>query len=245
MSQVRNFTKVQAVAAVTLAVTLAGFLGGCSKMGAHNKMGQSQVREEQKTNPDALKAVDTIGQTSEDLYDDVRSEQWQKASEKMPILKQANSDLKASELSKGSDQYVSRLTNDLDKHIQQQKRLPAMESANELTRISMDLGEPVAATLPKELSLLDYYGRELEIGAMSNDQNKLHSATRDIKSTWSKLKPKVQEQGKAGEEKQFDQLVKKLEKAKSNQEYQQLATQILEQVDHLGGLFSKGGQQSS
>ena len=246
MSQVRKFTKIQAVAAVTLAVTLTGFLGGCSKMGAHNNnnmMGQSEVRE-QKTNPEALKVVDTIGQTSEAVYDDIRAEQWQQASEKLSYLKKADDELKSSQLSKGSDQYVSRLTNDLDKQIQEKKRVPAMESANQLTRAAMDLGEPVEATLPKELSLLNYYGRELEIGALGNDKNKMHSATNDIKNIWPKLKPKVEAQGQTEKEAQFDQLVKKLEKAKSKEEYQQFATQILEQVDQMGGKFSKGGQQS-
>lgn len=220
-------------------------------MGLHPKMGKSQIREqtsresrEQKnTNAAAMKAIQTIGETGEGVYDDVKAMNWGQASEKLSSMNQAKLDLKASKLSKGSGEYVDRISSDLSRHIGKKDRISAMESANELTRASMDLGQPVAATMPKELSLLDYYGRELEIGALAKDKGKMSGTAKEIKRVWLSLKPKVQSQAKSKgvnqEEARFQQLVEQLDIANSSAEYEQLASQILVHVDRLENLFNR------
>jgi len=248
-------SKFQALALVTLAVSLTGLMSGCSKMGAHHQMGQSQVREQttykkngvgnpqgaDKTNVAAEQAIQTIAASSANVYDSIKASQWQQASDELSKVKQANSELKGSKLGKGSDQYVDRISSDLTKQINQKDRVQALESANQLTRASMDLGEPVPATVPKEVSLLGYYGRELEIGTMAKDKNKLSGTAKDIEHTWNSLKPKIEQQskGKGGESNQFDSLVKQLGKANSTQDYQRLSGQILDHVDKMEGMYGK------
>jgi hypothetical protein len=249
MSYSKSKPTMRTLAAVALSISLIGVLGGCSKTGMNQRMGQSEVRQEPKyeqktpTNVEAEQSIQTIEATSQNVYENVKASQWEQASDELSKLKQARNDLKSSGLGKGSDQYVDRISMDLQKQIGQKDRLPAMESANQLTRAAMDLGEPVPSTTPKELSLLDYYGRELEIGVISNDKNKLSAASRDIKHTWNAIKPKVeaQEGGKGGHVAQFDQLVKQLDKAKSTQDYQKVSGKFTDHVDAMQGLYGKNG----
>lgn len=49
-----------------------------------------------------------------------------------------------------------------------------------------------APTIPVELTLLDYYGRELEMKAHENDRAGLQATRTDIETTWHTLRPLIE-----------------------------------------------------
>ena len=144
-----------------------------------------------------------------------------------------------------ADQYVEKISHDLGQKIAKKDQFAAMEDANQLTRAAMDLGEPVPAKLTKELTLLDFYGREIEIGALSKDKNKISAATRDIKQVWKSLKPAIEAKSPNTEEPaKFEHVVKQLEEAKDFGTYKDLSTSFLTQVDSLESASGGAGSQA-
>jgi hypothetical protein len=228
---------------VALGLVMAGCFGGCSKMNSKTPVGQSQVRESRVPSQEQ-QALSVIGETSEDLYDDAKLEQWKKASGKLNTLQQAKTELEANPIAAEARQQVDQLSQDLGHGIANRNRLMAMDDANQLTKVAIDLGEPNQAAMPKEVSLLDYYGRELEVGAIAKDQAKVNRTKQAIKQTWQVLKPQIAAQknkpNAATEQARFERLVSQLDQPQSYPVYQQLAVQILDQVDQLEGLFTQG-----
>jgi hypothetical protein len=112
-----------------------------------------------------------------------------------------------------------------------------MRVANQVTLIAANLTEPFALKVPVDVTRLDYYGRELEIWAAADDEAKLRETAAEMRKTWDRLRPTVVDHKAAAEAKQFDELVARVEAAKSSREYSLAATSVLEGVDNLENVF--------
>jgi len=259
MKQINLNSSKMVALGITLAMSTTLALSGCTKMStSEGQVGKSEVRGESSAqeesngtsrNPNvsesAHHAVNSIYTSSETIYENLKAQEWDKASEQLTTLNTDRKTLKSSSLGKGSDQYVEKISHDLGQKIAKKDQFAAMEDANQLTRAAMDLGEPVPAKLTKELTLLDFYGREIEIGALSKDKNKISAATRDIKQVWKSLKPAIEAKSPNTEEPaKFEHVVKQLEEAKDFGTYKDLSTSFLTQVDSLESASGGAGSQA-
>ena len=114
----------------------------------------------------------------------------------------------------------------------------ATREANLLTRLGAGLSRPLKPAVPVDMTMLDYYGRELEIWASARDAAKLRSTADAMGKTWRGRRPRVVARGGAAAASRFDALVKAAESATSVDEFSRLATPILDEVDNLEKVFA-------
>jgi hypothetical protein len=112
-----------------------------------------------------------------------------------------------------------------------------MREANLLTRLDAELSRPSRPAVPADVTLLDYYGRELEVWASARDEAKLHATVVAMGTTWRGLRPQVVAAGGSAVASRFDSLVKQAESAPHAHTLARLATPILDEVDRLEAVF--------
>ena len=127
----------------------------------------------------------------------------------------------------------------LEKSIPVKDQLVTMRDANRVTLLAANLSKPFNPPVPVQVTLLDYYGRQLEIGAAANDITQLKQTASNISGNWNALRPVIESHGGSAEAQKFDHLVARVETAKSVNEYSSLATPLLNQVDNLEKVFKQ------
>lgn len=186
------------------------------------------------------KPLEEVGHFSENVYDMAKLNDWGKASADLASLKQATGQLKTDARTAKVD--AAQLTASLakvDNAVAKKNRAAAMEEANRITMIAANLTASFKPQVPTEVTLLDYYGRELEIWAEAKNPAKLKTTATEIRRTWDKLRPSVESHGGTGEVKKFSDLAARVEAAKTPDEYARLATPVLDEVDNLEKVFTK------
>jgi hypothetical protein len=185
-------------------------------------------------------ALANVGEYGEDLYDLVKATKWTEAAEKFKALKDAAKALPADLKETKSDKERRDGTlAALGKAVAAKDKLAAMRAANQVTLIAADLSEPFNPQLPAAVTRLDFYGRELEIGAAAKDLKQLKAAAAGLRKNWDKVRPAVKTGGGEAAVKKFDALITRVEAAKSVEDYGKLAKPILDEVDNLEKVFKK------
>lgn len=184
------------------------------------------------------KALADAGEYGENVYDMAKANDWAKAAKKLSLLKESAASLK-SEVPGGSGE-LDRLASGiaaLDKAVTSKNRQAAMREANQITLVVANLNAPYKLAVPVEVTKLDYYGRELEIWSAEKDTKKLQAIAVEMRRTWDAVRPAVESHKGTAEAKKFDDLVAKVEQAKTPDECARLATPVLDEVDNLEKVF--------
>jgi hypothetical protein len=184
-------------------------------------------------------SLTNVGDYGENLYDLVKASDWPKAVDKFKALKEAakllSTDLKGADLKR-----LDTALTTLDKAVPAKDRQTALLQANQVTLIAADLVEPYNPPVPAAVTRLDHYGRELEIWAAARDSGKLKTSGDALRTTWDKLQPTVKARGGEAEAKKFSGLMTQVAAAKSVDDYAKLVQPILDEVDNLEKVFTKG-----
>jgi hypothetical protein len=183
-------------------------------------------------------AIEDLGHYAEDAYDQAKVADWAKGRASVEAMKAAARRLGPAErkdtaLTGQLDGALSAL----DKAVSRRDKPAAMREANLLTRLDAELSRPSKPTVPADVTLLDYYGRELEIWASARDEAKLRSTVAGMGTTWRSLRPQVVARGGSQVASRFDSLVKAAESAPGVHGLGRLATPILDEVDNLENVF--------
>jgi hypothetical protein len=189
--------------------------------------------------PPTASAIEDVGHYAEDAYDQAKIADWAKERASLEALKAAARRLGPAErkdaaLARRLDGAVSAL----EKAVSNRDKPAAMREANLLTRLAAEISGPSKPAVPVDVTLLDYYGRELEIWASARDEVKLGSTVADIGRTWRRLRPQVVARGGSGVASRFDALVRAAESASGVDGFARLATPILDEVDNLEKVFT-------
>ncbi len=181
-----------------------------------------------------------MGEFAENIYDAAKAKNWNLAQEKLKALNDAVSQtrMQSSAQVQGAPNLDPALAA-LSKAIVSKNRQAAMHRSNEITSIAADLAEPFHPAVPADINRLDFYGRELEVWSAENNTGKLHSTVQDIRKTWDRVRPAVESHGGQTLAAKFDSLVVRAEAAKASAQFTNLATPILDEVDHLENVFKK------
>lgn len=178
-------------------------------------------------------AIDAIGHHAENAYDMAKASDWAKASASVDSLETAVvADTAARAATRTTLQQLRGAVSARD-------RRAALVAANRLTEIGARLSAPHAPTVPADVTLLDYYGRELEIWAASSDPAKLRETSDAIHRTWEGLRERVEQRGGTAEATRFGALVQRVRQARTVPEFAALATPILDEVDALEAVFTR------
>lgn len=186
------------------------------------------------------KPLEEVGHFSENVYDTAKLNDWGKASADLASLRQAAGRLKTdAQTAKVDAAQLDASLAKLDNAVTKKDRAAALEEANRVTMIAANLTASFEPQVPTEVTLLDYYGRELEIWAEAKNPAKLRTTATEIRRTWDNLRASVESHGGVDEVKTFSDLVARVEAAKTPDEYARLATPVLDEVDNLEKVFTK------
>lgn len=178
-------------------------------------------------------AIDAVGHHAENAYDMVRANDWAKARASVDSLEAAVV------ADSGTRAAIGPTTQQLRGAVAGRDRHAALVAANRLTEIGARMSERYAPAVPADVTLLDYYGRELEIWAASSDLAKLRETGNAITDTWEALRARVEQRGGTTEATRFGGLVHRIGQARTVSEFAALATPILDEVDALEGVFKR------
>jgi len=115
-----------------------------------------------------------------------------------------------------------------------------MHAANEMTFVAAELSRQFKPQIPVEVTLLDYDAREVQLWAEEGNLMQLREARMRLREAWSAARPAVLAKGGITEAQQFDALVNQLTLAKTPKDFAAATTPILNTVDSLETVFTRG-----
>ena len=186
------------------------------------------------------KSLFNVSEDSEDLYDQAYASNWTKSRAALAKISGDNATLLKTEpsLGKRSD-GVAALSVAVKRDIAAKDRPAALRDINQMTRLTIEMGAAYAAPIPVEVSLLDYYGRELQVWAIAGDKAHLNSTLGALDATWQRARPQVVARPRGIKAAQsFDATVARAKSAKSASATLQVAAPLLEEVDRLENVFA-------
>jgi len=191
--------------------------------------------------PSVPKPLESMGRYSENLYDAARANDWTAAVAQLDTLKRAATDL--STIGNTSTELKADVNAQLaviDTSVSNRNRAATLRAANEVTRLAAELARPYKPSVPVEITLLDYSGRELELWAEVGDLAKLDAATTAMRQTWNAVRKTVEGRPNGvAVAASFEALVSRADAATTVSDYAAVATPILDEVDKLEGVFTK------
>jgi hypothetical protein len=182
-------------------------------------------------------ALVSVGESAEGLFDAARASQWKTATEQLQALNDAASQL-PSGLPKADlvGQLRTRIE-DVKQSTAAHRRVETMDFANSVTRIVADLSAEFQADVPIGVVMLDYYGRQLELGIATGRQSTLTQATADLRQQWDRIEPTILQRGHVDDARRFTDIVVQLEGARQPADFAEPTRAELEAVDRLEMIF--------
>ena len=112
-------------------------------------------------------------------------------------------------------------------------RVRTMEAANDVAHITADLAQTYHTLVPAQLPLLDYYGRQLQIGIAARRPALIRRATANIGEAWNAVRSDYERRGHVDDARRLTDIVVSLEGAKHRADVERLARAELEEVGRL------------
>jgi len=185
-------------------------------------------------------SIEAIGAHGEDTYDYVKLGDWAKARATADSLRPAIDSVPASATTDNASRAdVATAFAELDRAISAKDRTAALRASNRLTELGARLSAAYHPQVPPDVTLLDYFGREIELGAAVRDTAGLRQTVVALRHTWDAVRPQVVARGGAGEARRFDAIVARVEAAKTPEEYVRTAKPLLDAVDTLELVFTR------
>lgn len=232
---------------IALACLAVGACGRADRSAASNtdtavavSAASAKAATDSGTTSSALpRAVADVGEYAEQLYDAAVGAQWAKAKTLMDSLDAVAKALPDESRNAADRTQLTPVLDTLRAAVAARQRGPASEAANRVTYLAAKISAPYNPAVPVDVVLLDYYGRELEVGAARKDVTRLKATASDIRRTWDAVKPQVVSHGATAAATKTDSLVSGIEAAKAPSEYAKLAKPFLDVVDELEKPFEK------
>jgi hypothetical protein len=117
------------------------------------------------------------------------------------------------------------------------QRLDAMADANLVTRLVADLTAEFQTAVPYEAVMLGYYGHQLEVGIAAGQPSALAQAVADLRSTWNRIEPAIEQRGHIEEARRFTDIVVQLEGAKRPADFVAPTRAEFAEADRIVQLF--------
>jgi hypothetical protein len=182
-----------------------------------------------------------LSDAAEDIYDLAKVTKWNKARKKLEELKKSEKAIRLLR-NEENDFFSQRLRNkieDLEQAISAKNRKDTMRFANNITLLEVAMIGDFKPRVPTNVMLLDYCGRQLEILSEEKDIDKLSNLVIRMHLIWQGLIPQLIKEGDTREIKNFSEIMKRLERAKTPEEYNRLANQVLDEIDNMEKIFKK------
>lgn len=234
-------------AASMLALLLAGACGPQRTDGATD----SAARGVTVTTSNALPASDPVpggvagvGHHGENVYDMAKAGKWPAARASTDSLRAAMAaipDTGAAQTrsARSARAQLETTLASLDRAVTSRNSTDALRASNQVTELGARLAAPYNPRVPADVTLLDYYGRELEVWAAAKDMDKLRSTAAAMRQTWDALRAQLEARGGGAEAGRFESLVARVQNATTPAAYGALAGPVLAEVDNLEAVFTR------
>ncbi|MFO0171748.1 MAG: hypothetical protein ACK51W_04570, partial [Aphanizomenon sp.] len=110
-------------------------------------------------------------------------------------------------------------------------------SSNQITFVVTEMNKNFPKKIPIEVTLLNYYERELEIWIPSGNKPWLTKTVKNINRTWLSIRPLVLAHGNKIEAHKFDILMVTLNQASLFNDYIEITTLLPREQDNLERVF--------
>jgi hypothetical protein len=178
-----------------------------------------------------------VGEAAESLFDAALVKDWRAAAGQLEALQASAADLPENLPKPDLVAQLRSRAQELGPSVAARRRVETMDDANGIFRIVVELATKWQTRIPIEIILLDYYGRQLELGIASGKESTLKQATADVRSTWNTVERTILERGHVEDAKRFTDIVVQLEAARTPQDFVPLARAELAAVDQMQNIF--------
>lgn len=189
-----------------------------------------------------LTELEILIDNAKDIYEHAKSNKWKHIGSRLHAIKKAEHQSFAAVTNENTAGLLPKLvetTAGLDEAVSSQRRLDAMIQANRIMIIAAKMMAPFNPRIPTNIAVIGYSARKLEILAESHDIAIMQDIVYRIHLSWQPLIPQVIEHGGSKEIKKFAEIMKRMETAKSSEEYGRQASLVLEEVNNLEQMFTK------
>ena len=178
-----------------------------------------------------------VGESAEGLFDAAAASNWLTATEQVQALSEAASQLPPHLPKADLIAQMRTRIDDVKQSAAAHRRVETMDFANSITRIVADLSAEFQTEVPIDVVMLDYYGRQLELGIATGRQSTLTQATADLRQQWNRIEPTIERRGHVDEARRFKDIVVQLEGARRPADFAAPTRAELEAVDRLEAIF--------
>jgi hypothetical protein len=202
---------------VVIGIAAVCVFDGCSRRKAvpvvASNTAAPSTAESAVTNPPPRELAQ-IGGSAAEIFDAARTSKWQDASVSLEALGDSERRLPSSGLTPDLLMQMRTRSTDLHHAVKSRHRVAAMDAANSLTRLVAELSSSYETAIPYKVVLLDYYGRQLELGLVASRPTMIRRATADLRQTWNSIEPTVLRQGGVEDARRFTDIVVQIEGAR-------------------------------
>jgi hypothetical protein len=178
-----------------------------------------------------------VGEAAENLFDAARLSRWTEADDALETMKKSADNLPVTFATPDLTSRLQSRIRELEDTVPTRQRLQTMDFANGITRLVADLSAEYQTPLPYALVLLDYYGRELDIGLAATDQARLNRAAADLQQTWNGFERTILQRGAVEEARRFTDIVAQLAGAQAPGDFIEPTRAERAAVDRLEKMF--------
>jgi hypothetical protein len=182
-------------------------------------------------------ALAQIGGSAAEIFAAARASKWPDASASMGTLRESMRTLPTSGFKPDLVAQMRTRTADLAHGIKARQRVTAMDAANSITRIAAELSSSYETPIPYQVLLLDYYGRQLELGLAASRPAMMRQAAADLRQTWNSVEPAILRRGGVEDARRFTDIVVQIEGARRPADFVAPVQAELAEVDRMEKIF--------
>ncbi|RYX81241.1 hypothetical protein EON83_24975 [bacterium] len=180
----------------------------------------------------------SIGESGENAYDDALAGKWNSLSRVAKRIALSTATLPAQWRPLRDQYHVSSRVSELQAAARSHNKWKAAEAANQVTLFAARLEEPTKPLIPTAITLLDVYGRELQIAVGQNDSGAARKTLGTLDSTWNQVRPRVVGARGTVAAKRFDGALRYAHVARFGSALAKASVSILDEVDVLEKVFT-------
>lgn len=188
-----------------------------------------------------LAELEMVMDNAGDIYELAQSNKWKHMGNKLNAIRKVEQSHPpvANENAANLLPRLIEATADLEQAVAMQHRLDSMIYANRVMIISAKMAAPFNPRIPTNVAVIAFCARKLEILSETQHLDTMTDIVYKIHLSWQSLIPEVIEHGGSKEIKKFAEIMKRLEGAKSPDEYARQASSVLDEVAVLEHIFRK------
>ena len=182
-------------------------------------------------------ALVEIGESAAVVFENARALNWGEASATGQALYESAATLSVSALPPDLAARLKSRVAYLRRSVKAADCVRSMDAANSITHVVADICSPYQSQIPYKIVLLDYYGRQLELGLVASRPSTIKRATADLRQTWRSVERAVLQHGDVDDARRFTDIVAQIDGARRPADLVVPVRAELAEVDRLKKIF--------